>query len=75
VLAPDGDRRRRIDLCLHPGGEIHPEGATTFSSVELEVIAHGPPSARWVLLEVPFAGIDAPFLAACRPSATSASVS
>ncbi len=54
-----------IDLRLHPGGEIHPEGATGLSAIELDVIAHGPPGARWVLLEVPFAGIGEPFLAAC----------
>ena len=30
------------------------------------LIAQGPPGARWVLLEVPFDGIDAGFLEACR---------
>jgi protein-tyrosine phosphatase len=55
-----------IHLRLHPGGEIHPEAATTLGADELDVIAHGPPGARWVLLEVPFAGIDTPFLDACR---------
>jgi len=55
-----------LDLRLHPGGEIHPDGATTLSPAELELIAHGPPGARWVLLEVPFPGIDDDFLAACR---------
>jgi protein-tyrosine phosphatase len=54
-----------IDLLLHPGGEIHPEGATELSRAELDAIAHGPPDARWVLFEVPFAGIDPQFLAAC----------
>jgi protein-tyrosine phosphatase len=55
-----------IDLHLHHGGEIFPDGATALSAGELDVIAHGPPGARWVLLEVPFAGIDPAFLAACR---------
>jgi protein-tyrosine phosphatase len=55
-----------IHLRLHPGGEIHPEGATTLGADELDVIAHGPAGARWVLLEVPFAGIDEAYLAACR---------
>jgi protein-tyrosine phosphatase len=55
-----------IHLRLHPGGEIYPHGATTLGADELDVIAHGPAGARWVLLEVPFAGIDAPFLDACR---------
>ena len=54
-----------IDLRLHPGGEIYPGGATALGADELEVIAHGPPGARWVLLEVPFAGIDEAYLAAC----------
>ena len=54
-----------IDLRLHPGGEIHPAGAVGLSAAELDVIAHGPPGARWVLLEVPFAGIDEPFLESC----------
>jgi protein-tyrosine phosphatase len=54
-----------IDLRLHPGGEIYPGGATTLGAAELDVIAHGPPGARWVLLEVPFAGIDEAYLAAC----------
>jgi protein-tyrosine phosphatase len=55
-----------IDLHLHPGGEIFPGGATAFGHDELDAIAHGPRGARWVLLEVPFGGIDATFLAAWR---------
>jgi protein-tyrosine phosphatase len=55
-----------IPLRLRPGGEIHPRAATSLGSAELEVVAHGPRGARWVLLEVPFAGVDAAFLAACR---------
>ena len=55
-----------IALRVHPGGEIFPYGATSLSAAKLDVIAHGPPGARWVLLEVPFTGIDPAFLAACR---------
>ena len=55
-----------IDLRLHPGGEIHPEGAAALSPTDLDRIAHGPRGARWVLFEVPFAGIDADWLASCR---------
>ena len=55
-----------LDLRLHPGGEIHPEGATSLSPAELELVAHGPPGARWVLFEVPFAGIGPAWLDACR---------
>ena len=54
-----------IELRVHPGGEIYAAGASALSAAELDVIAHGPPGARWVLLEVPFAGIDPVFLAAC----------
>jgi protein-tyrosine phosphatase len=32
------------------------------SDDELEVIAHGPPGARWVLYEVPFKGVDDAFV-------------
>src|SRR4051794_13408821 len=55
-----------IELLLHPGGEIHPRGATALEPGDLDLIAHGPQGARWVLFEVPFAGIDAEWLAACR---------
>jgi protein-tyrosine phosphatase len=55
-----------IELLLHPGGEFHPLGATTLAPEELDLIAHGPRDARWVLFEVPFAGSDAECLAACR---------
>jgi protein-tyrosine phosphatase len=54
-----------IDLLLHPGGEIYPPAATRLTAAELDVIAHGPPGARWVLLEVPFAGIDEAYLEGC----------
>jgi protein-tyrosine phosphatase len=60
LLAHEG-----IELELHPGGEIHPAGAADLSAEELDVIAHGPPGARWVLLEVPFGGISRRFLEAC----------
>lgn len=55
-----------IPLALRPGGEIHPSGAVDLGRDELELIAHGPPGARWVLLEVPFGGISRLFLDACR---------
>lgn len=55
-----------IPLRLHPGGEIHPDAATGLGHAALDAVAHGPPGSRWVLLEVPFAGIDPAFLAACR---------
>jgi protein-tyrosine phosphatase len=55
-----------IDLHLHPGGELFPGGATALGRTALDAIAHGPRGARWVLLEVPFDGVDASFLAAWR---------
>ena len=55
-----------IELLLHPGGEIHPLGATGLAPEELDLIAHGPRGARWVLFEIPFAGIGTEWLAACR---------
>lgn len=71
-IAPRAERLQaaldvaRIPLRLHPGGELHASAATTLAREELELIAQGPAGARWVLLEVPFGGIDARFVAACR---------
>lgn len=58
--------RAGVQLRLHPGGELHPRGARGLSDAELEVVSHGPPGARWVLCEVPFAGIDDDYLLTCR---------
>ena len=55
-----------VQLHLHPGGEIHPHGAAGLSDAVLEAVAHGPAGARWVLCEVPFAGIDEAYLRTCR---------
>jgi protein-tyrosine phosphatase len=57
--------RERLPLRLRPGGELHPAAAATIPACDLDRIAQGPDGARWVLLEVPFAGIDEPFLEAC----------
>jgi protein-tyrosine phosphatase len=59
-------RREGLDLRLHAGGEVYPDGARSLSEAELEVISHGPPGSRWLLLEVPFGGIDARFVGTCR---------
>jgi protein-tyrosine phosphatase len=58
--------REGIALALRPGGEIHPNVAGELSARELDAIAQGPAGARWVLAEVPFAGIDAVFVEALR---------
>jgi protein-tyrosine phosphatase len=50
--------REGVALALQPGGELFPGAAADLSAAELDVIAHGPPGARWVLAEVPFAGVD-----------------
>lgn len=55
-----------IALRVHPGGEIHPRGADGLSDAVLQTIAHGPLGARWVLIEVPFAGVDEAFVRSCR---------
>jgi protein-tyrosine phosphatase len=50
-----------IDLDVRCGGEIKQFSVGGLSAQELEVLAHGPPGARWVLYEVPFSGIDDEF--------------
>jgi protein-tyrosine phosphatase len=62
--------QRRIDeeglgVRLHAGGEIHPRSAPLLTPDQLECIAQGPPGRRWLLLEVPFAGVDDGFVAQC----------
>jgi protein-tyrosine phosphatase len=58
--------REGIGLRLHAGGEIHPAAGGALTAAELDVIAHGPAGARWVLAEVPFAGVDEAFADALR---------
>ena len=54
--------REGLALRLLPGGEIHPAAAGDLTVAELDAIAQGPRGARWVLAEVPFAGIDAAYV-------------
>ena len=56
--------RQRIDLELHVGGELDHRMVGRLNHRELETIAQGPPTARWLLLEVPFEGVDEDFHAA-----------
>jgi protein-tyrosine phosphatase len=58
--------REGIALRIHPGGELHPSTAAERTRAELEIVAHGPAGARWVLLEVPFLGVDHAFAETCR---------
>src|SRR4051812_8254881 len=53
-------------LRLHAGGEIHHSVARRLDDAELDALAHGPEGSRWVLLEVPFAGIDVAFVQTCE---------
>ncbi len=57
ALADEG-----IDLHVEVGGELKPQSLGVVEQDELEIIAHGPPGARWLLYEVPFRGIDEAFL-------------
>jgi protein-tyrosine phosphatase len=55
-----------IPLRLHASAEIHPAAAAHLGRDELDAVSLGPPGARWVLVEVPFAGVDEAFLEGCR---------
>jgi protein-tyrosine phosphatase len=52
ALAEEG-----IELGVECGGELKPFSIPSLSDEELEIIAHGPPGRRWILLEVPFRGL------------------
>jgi protein-tyrosine phosphatase len=51
---------------LHPGGELAHQDALRLGEDELALIAQGPERDRWLLLECPFAGLDAAFTAAAE---------
>jgi protein-tyrosine phosphatase len=51
-----------IDLRVEVGGELKPESIGQLDGTQLDLIAHGPPGARWLLYEVPFGGVDDAFL-------------
>lgn len=53
--------RERIPLRLCVGGELGHNMVGRLSQGELETIAQGPPGARWILLEAPFAGLGPAF--------------
>ena len=55
-----------IDLEVRCGGELKPFSIPYLSDGDLDVIAHGPPGARWLLYEVPFHGADEEFAAGAR---------
>jgi protein-tyrosine phosphatase len=59
LLAQDG-----LALEVQPGGELSPRDAAQVPAEQLELIAQGPPGARWLLLEVPLWQDDTSFLGA-----------
>ena len=61
ALAAEG-----LDLDVEVGGELKPESIGGLGHEELEIIAHGPPGARWLLYEVPFRGVDDVFVDGAR---------
>ena len=56
--------RERVDIELRCGAELGHDMVGRLRQAELETIAHGPPGARWVLVESPFAGLTPTFTAA-----------
>jgi protein-tyrosine phosphatase len=50
-----------IDLRVLPGGELEHTMVARLSQRDLELIAHGPPGRRWLLIEGPFDGLDTDF--------------
>ena len=50
-------RDEGVPLTVLPGGELDHALAGRLDRAELQLIAQGPPGARWVLLEAPFAGL------------------
>jgi protein-tyrosine phosphatase len=53
-----------IAVALRVGAELGHDMVGRLGQGELDSIAHGPPGARWLLVETPFGGIDAEFAAA-----------
>ena len=56
--------RAGIPIALRVGAELGHDMVGRLDQHELDTIAHGPPGARWLLVESPFDGIGAEFAAA-----------
>ena len=54
----------RVRLQVLCGGELAHDMVWRLSASELEMIAHGPPGRRWLLLEAPLSGLDDGYTAA-----------
>lgn len=50
-----------LPLEIHCGGELGHDVVGSLSQYELELLAQGPPGARWLLIEAPFEGIGVGF--------------
>ena len=50
-----------LPLEIHCGGELGHDVVGSLSQYELELLAQGPPGARWLLMEAPFEGIGVEF--------------
>ena len=46
-------REAGVELELHAGGELAPGDVASLEQEQLELLAHGPPGERWLLLEAP----------------------
>ena len=58
--------RERLPVTILCGAELEHDMVPRLDDADLETIALGPPSARWVLLESPFHGIDSDFHGAAQ---------
>src|SRR3712207_3833224 len=54
----------RIPVALRVGAELGHDMVGRLDQHELDLVAHGPPGARWLLVESPFSGICDDFAAA-----------
>lgn len=57
-------RSARVPLRVVCGAELDPQMLERLSQRELDLIAHGPPDRRWVLLEAPLSGLGSDFTVA-----------
>jgi protein-tyrosine phosphatase len=56
--------KEHVELEVRAGGELSHLMVGQLSQKELELIAHGPPARRWLLLEAPFEDLDNDFAGA-----------
>ena len=59
-------RRERVNLIVELGGELGHEMVPRLSDSALDLLACGPGAGRWILLEMPFTGLDGALVAAAE---------